>query len=92
MSGSSKGRVLGPTAARESSQHVVRRQGVCAWCGELCYGPKDSPSTCPRCGSDEIDWIPAEPAAATPHQHFRDTHIPGSIAYTMLSGGRRRVR
>lgn len=85
MSGSYKGRVLMPTAARASAQHIAGRQGVCAWCGEPCYGPKDQPVRCPRCDSDEIDWvIPVDTTTAAPHQHFRNTHTPGSIAIGML--------
>jgi hypothetical protein len=90
VSGSYKGRVLMPKAARPDHQHVSGRQGTCAWCGETCYGPKDQPTVCPRCGSDEIDWVPPiEPPPAPPHRHFRDEHIPGSIAYALLAGGKR---
>ena len=92
MSGSYKGRVLMPTAARPDHQHVSGRQGTCAWCGETCYGPKDQPTRCPRCDSDEIDWIvPVVPVADAPHQHFRDAHTPGSIAYVMLNARSKRA-
>jgi hypothetical protein len=69
MPGSVKGRVLLHTKAR-----VVRpdREGVCAWCGFTVFGPhEDVPAVilCPRCQSDEIDWIAPEVPVPPPALH-----------------------
>ncbi len=60
MSGSVKGRVI-------LSRVPVVRRGTCAWCGETVFGRDGVTHRCPRCGSEEIDWIPlAPPIAALP--------------------------
>lgn len=85
MSGSVKGRVIGNRLARPSTQFLIEREGSCAWCGFEVRAPKDGEICCPRCQSEEIDWItPATPVppAAT---RTRDANwLPGSYAYPMF--------
>lgn len=80
---SPKGRVL----TRRPLQ--VIRTGTCAWCGADCVEYLSLPTSCSVCRSKEIDWVEPEPQPLGPqpaHQHVANTHIPGSIAYTLLGG------
>ena len=86
--GSAKGRVIGSTATRGKVIPLRgRRTGTCAWCGYEIFRPRESVSHCPNCAAIEIDWEdPPTPVAPVAHQHIRDDHVPGSIAFGMLGG------
>lgn len=88
MSGSQKGRVIGPASGRGRLLVMPPRlTGVCAWCGADQFLPRDRLVRCLTCASTEIDWVdPPTPALPVPHVHTRDTHTPGSIAFSLLGG------
>lgn len=86
MSGSAKGRVLGPKAARDLGQHKYEREGSCAWCALTVFAPSITIRPvvhCNRCGSTEIDWLPPIIPPKTPYT--RDVaHLAGTLSLTML--------
>lgn len=87
--GSLKGRVIGNAACRGKMIPFPRRPvtGVCAWCGRETCDVQIQGFRCAGCDSDEIDWVaPPAPAAPDKHRHVRDTHVPGTIALSVLGG------
>ena len=86
MSGSAKGRVILNRLARASTQHVVEREGVCAWCGYAIRAAKDGDPPCPRCKSFEIDWVPTGPVIPAATRTRDEQWTPGSIAYSVMGG------
>lgn len=85
MSGSAKGRVLGPKAARDLGQHKPEREGSCAWCGLTIFAARAALQPvvqCSRCGSTEIDWLTPTPP---PENHYtRDEgHLSGVLSFAL---------
>ena len=66
MPGSVKGRVMLNRARVHTPP--LDREGVCAWCGLTVFGPAEGEAVvwCPRCASDEIDWIAPPPVPPAP--------------------------